>query len=128
MKKIITFIVMAIMAIMLVSCNVKIDNPRVNNLIGTWDLAYTEITYGDGTVTKTTPTKQSYLVITENEIIIGEGNTETKYPFRFDNPHFIIDGNIRYDVVSLTRKELVLTNKWIIPILVSGENLVYNRR
>ena len=68
------------------------------------------------------------MVISENQIIIGNGKSETTYSFRYDNPHFIIDGNIRYDVVSLTRKELVLADKWTIPILVSGQNLTYVRR
>jgi hypothetical protein len=128
MKKIITFFAMLIMAVSLVSCNGKIENVTVKNLIGTWDLVSTEITYGDGTITKTIASGTDYLVISENQIIIGNGKTETTYPFRYDDPHFIIDGNIRYDVVSLTRKELVLADKWTIPILVSGQNLTYTRR
>lgn len=128
MKKIFTFIVMAAAMLMFASCTGKLENPTVKNLIGTWDLVSTETVFADGTTTTVNATGVNYITITDSEFVIGDEKTQTTYSFAFKDNHLIVEGTIRYDLVSLTRNEMVLGDKLIIPFLVSEQKLTYKRR
>ena len=128
MKKIVYFLASLLMAAGLSSCNMKIENPTVKNLVGTWDLVSDTIISGNSETT-TTATNGDYIVITETTISFFSGNRETKYPFSFSNPHLYLDGNNSYDLVSLTHSEMVLkTNSFIVAILGGEHRYTYKRR
>ena len=128
MKKLVYVFTLLLMAAGLSSCNMKIENPTVKHLAGTWDLVSDTIISGN-TETTTTATNGDYLVITDTTISFFSGSRETKYPFSFSDPHLYLDGNNSYDLVSLTHKQMVLkTNSILGSILGAEHHYTYKRR
>ena len=128
MKKFVYILAFLLMAAGMSSCNMKIENPTVKNLVGTWDLVSDTIISGT-TETTTKATDGEYIVITETSFTRYSGNREVKSSFSFSNPHLFIDGNNSYDLVSLTHSEMVLsTNSLLISLLGAEHQYKYKRR
>ena len=128
MKRLVYFIAGLLMIAGLSSCNNKIENPTVKNLVGTWDLVSDTIISGN-TESTTKATSGDYLVITETTFTSYSGGTEVKTPFSFSNPHLYLDGSNSYDLESITRNEMVLsTNNILISLLGAKHLYTYKRR
>ena len=134
MKKFFYAIAALLMMVSLSSCDTEIKNVKTKNLVGTWDLTTRTFLYNDGTTTTTSVAQgDSYLVIAEDKITTGSGSREVSVPFRFDDPYFYVDGNRTYELVSLTRSQMVLKDislaGSLIGALLSEETtLTYKRR
>ena len=127
MKKIIYALAAILAAVSLSSCDSEIKNVKINNLVGTWDLvSETTVGYNGSTSTESFPKGESYWVIKENEIEQHTGKISITEPFSFGDPYFIIDGTNRYELISLTRKTMVLKDR--LTLLVKERTLTYNRR
>lgn len=128
MKRIISFIAAAALALGICSCNSKIENPTARNFIGTWDLQRTEITGTSGSVTTTQPSTLDYLVFTENSISIYNADELTKQgKFAVKDNVIYIDGVASYNIDSFTRKEMTLSVDGF-GLLVSNYKYYYKKR
>ncbi|MBR4809236.1 MAG: hypothetical protein IK031_03040 [Bacteroidales bacterium] len=129
MKKILSFIAGAALVLGLASCNVKIENPKASNFVGTWDLNTIETTATSGSVT-TTPVKTlDYLVITENTITFYENGKQTESgQFDVKDNVIYVDGLSYFNVEKLTLKEMVLSQDPLLGILVSKYTYYYTKR
>ena len=130
MKKIMYALAALLMLAGLSSCDGEIKNVKINNLVGTWDLVTTTTVGHDGSVTTTNHNQgDSYMLIEKESITIGSGRIQTRSDFSFGDPYFIIDGDSRYELVSLTRNQMVLkSNSLVVSILVKEQTLTYQRR
>lgn len=130
MKKIIYALAALLMVAGLSSCNMEIKDPKINNLIGTWDLvSETTVSHKGDTSTEAYPKGNTYWVIKEKEIEQHEGKVAVTQPFSFGNPYFIIDGSNRYEVVSLSYSKMVLKdNNLLVSVLVKERLLNFERR
>ncbi len=128
MKKLIYALSALLLAVSLSSCDTEIKNAGSKDLIGTWDLVSTTVVLGDGTETTTKSTNGDYIVIAQDSYTSVSGNRETKSSFSFNPPHLIIGGDNLYDLVTLTRKEMVLKATLYIPILQREVRYTYQRR
>ncbi len=128
MKKIMYVLTALLIAAGLSSCNVEIKNAKINNLVGTWDLVSETTVMTDGTQTTTTATKGEYIVITENTFTTVNGSRQTEYPFKFNDPHLLLDDINIYDLKRLTRNEMVLESKLTLGILITDHTYTYKRR
>ena len=128
MKKLVYIFASLLMLASLSSCNGKIENPSVKNLIGTWDLVSDTIISGNTEAT-TVAKGGEYIVITETTFSSCSGDREVKSPFSFSDPHLYIDGMNTYDLVSLTRNEMVIKTNSALYSLFGGEHRYnYKRR
>lgn len=127
MKRIISIIAVAIVALGLSSCNSKIENPTERNFIGTWDLVSVETIYKDGTVT-TSPSKTlDYLVITESTISFYDADKLSRQgKFAVKDNVIYVDGYASYDIENLTRKEMTLKQEGLLGLYTNKYN--YKRR
>ena len=129
MKKIIYAIAALLMMAGLCSCDGEIKNVTTKNLIGTWDLVSETVIYTDGTKTTTDVSSSGeYVVIGENTYTVVSGKHQTEYPFVYRDPHLFIDNTNLYDLVSLTRKEMVLKSTLTLGILITDHTYTYKRR
>ncbi len=130
MKKIFYAIAALLMTVGLSSCNSEIKDVKIGNLVGTWDLVSRTTIALDGT-TNTTNYNQGdeYMLIEQSKITFGYDNRTTSYPFSFGDPYFIVDGSSRYELVKLTRNEMVLKDNSLIGSLLTKEiTNTYQRR
>ena len=130
MKKIIYAIAALLMVAGLSSCNAEIKDPKINNIIGTWDMVSETIVNLKGeTSTKSFAKGENYWVIKEKEIEQHTGKVSVTEPFSFGSPYFIIDGDNRYEIVSLSHNKMVLKdNNILIALLVKEKTIEFQRR
>ena len=97
------------------SCNSKIDNPKVSNLIGTWQLNKMEAILA-GRVNQDLPIYgNEHIIITQETMSYWSGKKcMWERSFHYDNRKIYLDGSPAYDVVSLTSKEMVLSARAVI--------------
>ncbi len=130
MKKIFYAIAAMFLALGLSSCNGEIKDVKIGNLVGTWDLVSRTTVTLDGKTNQTSYNQgDEYLVIEQSKITFGYGNRTTSYPFSFGDPYFIVDGNSQYELVKLTRNEMILKDNSLLGSLLTKEQtLTYQRR
>ena len=128
MKRIISIVAVALVALGISSCNIKIENPTARNFIGTWDLVSTEIVAPNGSVTTTPSNSMDYLIITENTISYYEADKITNhYSFGVKDNKVFVDGTARYDIESFATREMTLTQDGF-GLLVSKYKYHYKKR
>lgn len=128
MKRIISIIAVAIVALGLSSCNSKIENPTERNFIGTWDLQSYEIVSPDGAVTSMAAKTLDYWVIKDGTVSMYEaGKLSKEAAFAVKDKAVYINGVYAYKIEELTRKEMTLSQDGI-GILVSSYKYHYKRR
>ncbi len=127
MKKFIYALTVLLMTAALSSCDGEIKNVTTKNLVGTWDLVSETTVFTDGTKTTTEKSGES-IIIGENTYTVVSGNRQTEYSFEFRDPDFLINGSNLYDLVSVTRKEMVLRSNLTLGILISDQTYTYKKR
>lgn len=128
MKRILVILASVLAAVSLSSCNSEIENPIANDFIGTWDLYQSAITYPDGAVTTYRAPAGEYLIFTENTISIYKEDKIVEHgTFKYENNNIFFDGTIRYRVVSMSRKEMILAQSGL-GLLVSEYQFTYHKR
>jgi hypothetical protein len=130
MKKIIYAIAALLMVAGLSSCNAEIKDPKINNLIGTWDMvSETRINLKGETTTNAFAKGENYWVIKEKEIEQHTGKVSVTEPFSFGSPYLIIDGSNRYEIVSLSYSKMVLKdNNILASLLLKEKTIEFQRR
>ena len=115
-------------ALALSACNIKIDNPKASNFVGTWDLQSTEIVSPDGSVTKSVPNTLDYIVFSKSQVSFYEADKLSREgSFAVKDNVIYVNGTAAYKVASLTGREMTLTQSGI-GILVSEYRYNYKKR
>lgn len=128
MKKFFTFIAVAALTLGISSCNIKIENPKASNFVGTWDLQTIEIVGTDGAVTTSASKTLDYLVITKETIAFYEaGKLAEEAPFAVKDNMIYVDGVATYKVDNLTFKEMTISRDGF-GLLVSTYRYYYKKR
>ena len=128
MKRILVILASVLAAFSLSSCNTEILNPITEDFIGTWDLYQSAITYTDGSVTTFNAPPGEYLIFTENTISIYKDDRIVEHgTFKYENNNIFFDGTIRYRVVSMSRKEMILAQNGL-GLLVADYQFTYHKR
>ena len=128
MKRILVILASVLAAFSLSSCNTEILNPITEDFIGTWDLYQSAITYTDGSVTTFNAPAGEYLIFTENTISIYKDDRIVEHgTFKYENNNIFFDGTIRYRVVSMSRKEMILAQNGL-GLLVADYQFTYHKR
>ena len=128
MRRFFYLFIAAVMALGVCSCNMKIENPKARNFVGTWDLQSKEIISPDGTVTTSTPKTLDYIVFTESTISFYDADKlSTQGSFAVKDNVIYVNGTACLNVVSLPGREMTLSQDGI-GILVSEYRFHYKKR